>query len=51
MKGNIYDYQMSSLLMAIVIKGMTDNEIFSLTKYVIKCISSGIFVICLIVVA
>lgn len=33
MKGNIYDYQMSSLLMAIVIKGMTDNEIFSLTKY------------------
>ena len=35
-KGNIPDYQMSSLLMAIVIKGMTDNEIFSLTKYMIN---------------
>ena len=35
MKGNIYDYQMSSLLMAITIKGMTDNEIFSLTKYMV----------------
>ena len=33
MKDNIYDYQMSSLLMAICTKGMTDNEIFSLTKY------------------
>ncbi len=33
MKDNIYDYQMSSLLMAICIKGMTDNEILSLTKY------------------
>ena len=33
MKDNIKDYQMSSLLMAITIKGMTDNEIFSLTKY------------------
>ena len=33
MKNNIYDYQMSSLLMAICTKGMTDNEIFSLTKY------------------
>ena len=36
MNGNIKDYQMSSLLMAIVIKGMTDNEIFSLTKYMLK---------------
>lgn len=35
MNGKIYDYQMSSLLMAIVIKGMTDNEIFSLTKYML----------------
>ncbi len=33
MKEEIPDYQMSSLLMAIAIKGMTDNEIFSLTKY------------------
>ncbi|MBR3161717.1 MAG: thymidine phosphorylase [Bacilli bacterium] len=33
MKGNIFDYQMSSLLMAICTKGMTDNEIYSLTKY------------------
>ena len=33
MKNNIPDYQMSSLLMAICTKGMTDNEIFSLTKY------------------
>lgn len=36
MKGNIYDYQMSSLLMSITIKGMTDNEIFSLTKYMVE---------------
>jgi pyrimidine-nucleoside phosphorylase len=36
MKGNIKDYQMSSLLMAIVLKGMTDNEIFSLTKYMLN---------------
>ena len=35
LNGNIKDYQMSSLLMAIVIKGMTDNEIFSLTKYML----------------
>lgn len=36
MKDNIKDYQMSSLLMAIAIKGMTDNEIFSLTKYMLE---------------
>lgn len=36
MKDNIKDYQMSSLLMAIVIRGMTDNEIFSLTKYMLN---------------
>ena len=30
--GEIADYQMSSLLMAICINGMTDEEIFSLTK-------------------
>mgnify|MGYP003413982928 CR=1 FL=1 len=29
--GNITDYQMSSLLMAICIKGMTDQEILDLT--------------------
>ena len=33
MKDNIKDYQMSSLLMAICINGMTDEEIYSLTKY------------------
>lgn len=32
-KGNIKDYQMSSLLMAIVINGMNKEEIYSLTKY------------------
>ena len=32
-KGEIKDYQMSSLLMAIAINGMTDNEIINLTKY------------------
>lgn len=30
-KGNIQDYQMSSLLMAICIQGMTEKEIFHLT--------------------
>lgn len=33
LSGEIKDYQMSSLLMAIVLNGMEDNEIFSLTKY------------------
>ena len=32
LNGNIADYQMSSLLMAICINGMSDEEIFSLTK-------------------
>lgn len=30
--GDVKDYQMSSLLMAIVLNGMTDDEIFDLTK-------------------
>lgn len=34
--GSIKDYQMSSLLMAITINGMTDNEVISLTKYMIS---------------
>lgn len=34
--GTITDYQMSSLLMAICIKGMTDNEILDLTDIFIK---------------
>ena len=34
--GNILDYQMSSLLMAIVINGMTEDEIYSLTKYMVE---------------
>lgn len=34
--GNIKDYQMSALLMAIVINGMTDEEVIYLTKYMIE---------------
>ena len=34
-KGEIKDYQMSSLLMAIVLNGMTDDEVIYLTKYMI----------------
>lgn len=34
-KGNIEDYQMSSLLMAIVINGMTEEETINLTKVMI----------------
>ena len=33
LEGSIKDYQMSSLLMAILINDMTNNEIYSLTKY------------------
>ena len=36
LKGKISDYQMSALLMAICIKGMTDKEIFDLTDIFIK---------------
>lgn len=32
LEGKVKDYQMSSLLMAICIQGMTDEEIFALTK-------------------
>lgn len=34
--GDIKDYQMSSLLMAITINDMTDNEVYSLTKYMLN---------------
>ena len=34
--GSIADYQMSSLLMAIVINGMTDNEIITLTNLMLN---------------
>jgi len=34
--GEIKDYQMSSLLMAIVINDMTNNEIYSLTKHMLN---------------
>lgn len=34
--GSIKDYQMSSLLMAIVINGMTDNEIITLTNLMLN---------------
>lgn len=36
LNGEVKDYQMSSLLMAICIKGMTDQEIFDLTDIFIK---------------
>ena len=36
LRGEVADYQMSALLMAICIKGMTDKEIFDLTDIFIK---------------
>ena len=36
LKGDVKDYQMSSLLMAICINGMIDDEIFALTDIFIK---------------
>lgn len=35
-RGEIPDYQMSSLLMAICLKGMTDEEVLKLTEVLIK---------------
>lgn len=32
LNGNVYDYQMSAFLMAVCINGMTDEEVFALTK-------------------
>lgn len=43
--GNIKDYQMSSLLMAICTMGMSDEEIYSLTKIFID---SGKYLVILI---
>lgn len=36
LKGEVKDYQMSSLLMAICINGMSDQEVFNLTKIFIE---------------
>ena len=36
LNGNVKDYQMSSLLMAIVLNGMTDEETFNLTKVMLE---------------
>ena len=36
LNGNVKDYQMSSLLMAICINGMNDDEVFALTKIFIE---------------
>ena len=36
LSGEVADYQMSSLLMAIVINGMTDHEIVELTKLMLE---------------
>lgn len=36
LNGDVADYQMSSLLMAIVINGMTDHEIVTLTKLMLE---------------
>ena len=36
LNGTVKDYQMSSLLMAIVLNGMTDEETFNLTKVMLE---------------